>query len=126
MSENVLIQARRALAERLRDALPENVATFDHWPERVDAPCALVAAGDPYLSAEGTVFGSLRVSHEVTLVASAITTNDAATDDLDDLIAAIVAEFAGDLQQVSRPEMLDAGGVRYLSARLTVSDVIRP
>lgn len=122
----VIKQARRDLAERLREELPDEVAVVDHWPERVDAPCVLLSAGNPYVTAEGVPFGKMRITHELTLVAKSNTANEITTDNLDDLIEAVWVALDGDAVQVGTPVMLEANGIRFMTASMSVNNIITP
>lgn len=97
----------------------------DHLPERLPAPCALLAAGSPYVES-GDSFGSYTVRFTVQLVCS-VGTNQAETVELDEHITAFLVALdasAWELEQVNQPEMLSHGNAFHLSTTVDVARTV--
>lgn len=99
---------------------------FDHLPERLSPPCAVVAAAEPYLTKEGAPFGSVRIRLEVRLVTRP-GANDQVTTDLDAQIETAFKALSNTtwaVEDVSQPYSLIVGQASFLAATLTINDDI--
>lgn len=107
---------REALTAVIEAALPA-ITVYDHIPERLNLPAAIVFYGSPLVES-GEVFGTVNVRFTVALVPRT-GTNDKATDEITSLIEAAVVKLAeGDFgtESVGQPYMLAANGGTYLAA----------
>lgn len=99
---------------------------FDHLPDRLAPPCAVIAGADPYLTSEGAPFGSVRMRLEVRLVTRP-GANEQVITDLDALIEDAIAALdttTWAVEEVSQPYNLVAGSASYLTTTLTINDDI--
>jgi hypothetical protein len=122
-----LNEARAELAEAVAGALDAaTVTTYDHVPERLVIPAAMISLGSPYLT-DGETFGELAVRYVVDLVPD-MGDNAEQTGNLIDMIEAeIVAMIAAGymVEQVAQPRMLSVNNANYLAASVTVTDRIQ-
>lgn len=122
-----LTQHRADLAQVLTEATQGTKVTVHRYvPESVSAPAVVIEPGDPYLSSEQaeTPFGQYHARWDLIAVAQ-VATNETATDELDDLIGAIVAGLAGAyvVERVSQPYVYQSNTALHLAADLTVTDL---
>lgn len=120
---NTLTETRRTLAAVLDAA---GIASYDHAPERLEVPCALVTPAEDWVSG-GDTFGSFTCSYNVTVVADK-GDNDTMSDDLDALVAEVLIAFSGleagwGASGVAGPAALQYNNATYLAATVTVTRV---
>lgn len=99
---------------------------YNHVPERLSAPAAVLTPGDPYLTTEGQPFGGFAARWTITLVAD-VATNDVATEQLDTMIEdAIVALVNGGVhaETVGEPFVFVANDQMHLAADLAATTTI--
>ncbi|SNS41584.1 hypothetical protein SAMN06309944_0164 [Micrococcales bacterium KH10] len=119
---SVLNDIRTGIVQALEAA---GIQAFDHLPERLNPPVAVLVPGSPYLEA-GDVFGTHKVRYTVALVAGNAT-NDMATKALDELIETAVTALwdTADLERAGDVYTYQANNGQYLAVDLEISDVIR-
>lgn len=96
---------------------------YDHVPERLVAPCAVIEPADPYLTDDEQPFESMRVNYTITLVARE-GTNAKATSNLDALVNALI-DTGLDVPTVSQPIRFNYNTANYLAAVATYHDTIK-
>lgn len=116
-----LNEERLAVAELLDAA---GVKTYDHIPERVTPPAAILVPGSPYLE-QGQTFCDYTMRLEVTLV-SGTASNAATTKALDTLVEQAVVALGQDydVDEVAQPFQLSANNALYLATRVNISTTI--
>jgi len=88
------------------------------YPERIIAPAIIIHPGDPYVTDDEATFGA----YNVNLLASLITStgsNDAVGDELDDMIAAVIAVL--DVASVTDPFPFQWADTKYLAANAALA-----
>lgn len=96
---------------------------YDHVPARLTPPAVIVLPGSPYIE-PGDVFGSFKVNHSVSVV-MASGTNEKVTEDVDNLIEAVLkalVEAGVSVDSVSTFYAYESNGAQYLAADITVND----
>lgn len=120
----MLKEIRADLADLVTNGLGENVTVYDTVPEKINAPCAIIRPADEYVAAPETFGGVGVVQLEVILVAKA-GRNNLVSNELDDLVDAVLAEFVGseiwDSPTVEAPFNAVLAGSNYLVAVLTTT-----
>lgn len=112
-------------AELVAALVPIGVTVYDHAPERLTPPAALVVHGSPLVQA-GDSFGSRLVRFEVWIV-SRLGANARMTTDLDTLIDSTIDALAADdwtVESVSQPFDYAVNSATYLSSTITVSSTV--
>ncbi len=113
---NMLSTARAELATQIRAG---GVSVFDHIPERVVPPVAIIEPGSPYIEVPGDVFCDMAVRFTVTLFASSAA-NEVATQALDQLICDVLAAVdTFDMDGVDTPGQYEVGSATYLGSRIS-------
>ncbi len=93
------------------------VTVYDHIPERVVPPVALLEPGSPYMEQGDTFCDFIIRFNCVLLVANG--TNDKATETLDQLICeAVDAVDTWDAVTVEQPNPFEVNGATYLGVRI--------
>ncbi len=101
---------------------PIGAKVYDYVPETIVAPAIIIQPGDPYLDDAGQPIDAYKVNRIVTLIAR-VGTNERQTDDLDDLIEAVVLIL--DVSKVSAPYEFTYNNAHYLAVNTTVSDTLK-
>lgn len=104
---------------------------FDHVPERVVPPVAVVLPDQPYVIGDGegdppTMCGTFRVRLRVNVLGGR-GTNDQAANQLDQLLttALLALESAGfDVGDVAEPAEVELNGAGFLGTVISLSDLV--
>jgi hypothetical protein len=120
---NTLKSVRQEISVQLSAA---GISNYEFVPSRVNVPAAIIEPGSPYME-QGETFADFTVRMNVVLLVAG-TTNDTATDELDQLIVnAIDALDTFDIEAVGSPEGFELNAAQYLGSRLnlvTTKDLI--
>jgi len=93
------------------------VTVYDHIPERVVPPVALLEPGSPYMQ-QGDTFCDFTVNMNVVLLVGQ-GRNEVGTVDLDELICEVLdAVDTWDLVSVEQPAAFDMNNTTYLGVRI--------
>lgn len=102
----------RAAHKAALDAI-DGIQAYDHVPEQLVAPCAVLEPGEPYLTDNEQPHGRMLAALTVTLVVD-VGTNAKAIDDLDGLIEKVLPQLP--IASVGKPQQFMYGGTTYLAA----------
>jgi hypothetical protein len=120
---------RRDIAVVLEAALFQSesgVTVYRYVPESPATPFVYVSPDDPFLSTEDEPFGHFKARF-IVRVAAEVGTNEKATDDLDNLIEAVIEALQGHyvVEEVREPFAYQTNTAMHLATDLSVSDSIR-
>lgn len=121
-----LAQSRAELEAVVSGSLDEaTVTVYDHVPERMVIPSAVIVLGSPWIES-GETFATYTVRYEVDLVPDR-GSNQSQTDDVEAMVEAVLKALvqAGyTIENVAQPRMLGVNNASYLAASVTVTDAI--
>lgn len=117
-------EAREALAEVIRHALPTGWTVYDTPPEGLTAPCAVLTPRDPYRVASNVCAEEVRLA---CLLVAARAGSVAAVNILDDMATDVRTAINGSPDVMAVVEQVtalgasaEAGGITYLTVTLDI------
>lgn len=122
-----LKEARGALAELVSAALGPDADVFDHVPNKITPPVAIIRPADDYVGLPVDFAGGRVAQLEIVLVAKS-GRNNLTSDDLDDMIDAVLAGLVGsgiewDAPVVPAPFVAEMAGSNFLACALQTACV---
>jgi hypothetical protein len=121
MVSNFLKASRDEIKLQLNSIATEHdIKVYEFIPERPNTPCFILSPGSPYIT-QGTAFCDFATRFEV-LVLAGKSTNEAATNLLDQLIVESVdALETWFIEEVETPSAFEINGATFLGTKIQIT-----
>jgi hypothetical protein len=121
MVSNFLKASRDEIKLQLNSIATEHdIKVYEFIPERPNTPCFILSPGSPYVT-QGTAFCDFATRFEV-LVLAGKSTNEAATNLLDQLIVESVdALETWFIEEVETPSAFEINGATFLGTKIQIT-----